>query len=187
MITFVTATYNEKKEANVFLNSLLLQDNPNWKCVVYADVPNEYIKNLISEINDDRITYHQNVIKTGFWGHKNRKYALQNLVQTDFVLQSSIQDYYLPVTVSNILNFSKTHDFIYFNCLHNGFGYGVLDTTPKICNIDWGCFAVRTEIAKSVDIHDTESRVTDGIFVENCMRYDKIRVTKINKILLIHN
>lgn len=187
MITFITAAYNEKKEADVFLNSLIVQDNPNWKCIVYADMPNEYIKKLISDINDVRITYYENEHKTGFWGHKNRKYALQNLVKTEFVLQSSIQDYYLPVTVSNILNFSKTHDFIYFNCLHNGFGYEILDTKPKICNIDWGCFAVRTEIAKSIDIHDTESRVTDGIFVENCMRYDKIRVTKINKILLIHN
>lgn len=187
MITFITTAYNEKKEANVFLNSLLLQDNPNWKCVVYADVPNEYIKNLILDINDNRIIYYQNDLKTGFWGHKNRQFALQNLVDTDFVLQSSIQDYYLPITVSSILQHSKTHDFIYFDCIHNGFGYNVLSTSPKVCHIDWGCFAVRTDIAKKIDITNTESRVTDGIFVENCMKLSSIKVLKINKILLIHN
>lgn len=187
MITFVATAYEEKKEANVFLNSLLLQDNPNWKCIVYADKPNEYVENVVKDINDDRVTYHQNEVKTGFWGHKNRKFALQNLVNTDFILQASIQDYYLPITVSSILNFNQTHDLIYFNCLHNGFGYGVLNAAPKIFNIDWGCFAVRTSIAKSVDIHDTESRITDGIFAENCMKHPSIRVVKINKILLIHN
>lgn len=187
MLTFITTAYNEKNEANIFLNSLLLQDNPNWKCIVYADVPNEYVKNLITEINDNRIVYHENEIKTGFWGHKNRKFALQNLTNTEFVLQSSIQDYYLPITVSSVLKLKDTHDFIYFDCIHNGFGYNVLNTKPKICNIDWGCFAVRTNIAKQIDIHDTESRVTDGIFVENCMRYNGLRVAKLNKILLIHN
>lgn len=187
MITFVATAYEEKKEANVFLNSLLVQDNPDWECIVYADKPNQYVENLIKEINDNRITYQQNQEKTGFWGHKNRRFALHNLVNTEFILQASIQDYYLPITVSNIVQYSKTHDFIYFDCLHNGFGYDKLDVYPKICHIDWGCFAVRTIIAKEIDIHNTESRVTDGIFAENCMKHRGIRVAKLNKTLLIHN
>lgn len=187
MVSFIAAAYKEKLEANVFLNSLLLQQNPNWECIVYCDEPNIEIKNIINRINDNRIFYYENETAKGYWGHDNRKYALENLVKGEFVVQASIQDYYLPITVTMIDNFSKNNDFIYFDCLHNGFSYNVLITQPQSCRIDWGSFAVRTEIAKKVGIQDTHSRLADGIFVEDIFKLPYLRYTKINKILNVHN
>lgn len=187
MLSIVATAYKEKLEANVFLNSLLLQNNPNWECIVYADEPNEYIKNLVTSINDGRITYFENKKAKGFWGHDNRKYALENLVKGDFVLQASIQDYYIPVAVELIIQHMNDFDFVFFDCIHNGFGYEILHSQPRVCGIDWSSFVIKTDIAKKIGINDTQLGVTDGLFVERIMRYPNLKWYKINKILTIHN
>ena len=187
MITFVATAYKETIESQVFLSSLILQTNPNWNCIVYCDEPNKYIKNIIENYNDERIRYYENIESKGWWGHENRKFALENLVDGDFIIQTSIQDYYVPKTVEIIESLSKSYDFIYFNCLHNGFNYEILYSEPKICRIDWGSFAVKTEIAKKVGISEPKSRITDGIFVEEIFKSQNIKFLKVNKILTIHN
>lgn len=187
MITFVSTAYKEKKEANIFLNSLLLQTNENWKCIICCDGKNEYIENIVKNINDERIKIHLENKPNGFWGHKNRKFALENLVDTDFIIQTSIQDYYCPITVSSILDLSNSFDFIYFNCIHNHQNYRVLNSLIRANSIDWGSFAVRTEIAKKVGIFDIESGCCDGIFAERCGVYPNIRIFKLDKVLTVHN
>ena len=49
MVTFIATAYNETLEANTFINSLLLQTDKRWKCIVFADGGNAYIKDMISE------------------------------------------------------------------------------------------------------------------------------------------
>jgi hypothetical protein len=187
MVTFIAAAYKETTESFVFLSCLLSQTNPNWKCVVYCDAPNEYIKNVINHFNDSRITYYENQTSTGYWGHFNREYALQNLIDTEFVIQTSIQDYYLPITVDEILRHNNAFDFIYFNCVHNHIGNVQLDTKPYVNHIDWGCFAIKTEIAKKNGIHNPTSPTCDGEFVESVFRNHNINWFKSNKILTVHN
>jgi hypothetical protein len=187
MITFVTTAYQETYDANQFISCLMLQTDPRWKCIIYCDEPNDYIKNVVNTFNDERITYVENNKSKGFWGHHNRQYALDQLVKTDFVIQTSIQDYYIPTTVAEILTYKDTHDFIFFNLMHHSFEYSVLNTRIEVCYIDWGSFAVRTSLAKQNRINNPESKVCDGLFAEECSRIKDIRVFKINKTLTIHN
>ena len=185
MITFIATAYREKNEVNMFVNSLLLQTNPNWKLIIYCDEYNEYIINYIYEINDNRIYLKYNENTICYWGHFNRIDAL-NYVETDFVIQTSIQDYYIPNTIkylSNLFNF----DFVYFNALHHNFNYDILNTELKRCRIDWGCFMVRTNIAKEVGIKNPKSSICDGLYVEDLINYNNIKIHKFNKILTIHN
>lgn len=187
MITFVATAYKETKEAYMFLSSLLLQTNPNWKCIVYSDEPNDYVKNVINHFNDDRITYYENEVAKKFWGHHNRKFALETLVDTDFVIQASIQDYYIPITVSLILDVANDFDFILYNCIHNQFGYNILDSSMKAGRIDWSSFATRTSIAKQIGIPKPEATMADGLFVEDLKRIKNLRKCKINRVLVVHN
>lgn len=187
MITFVAAAYRETIESKVFLNSLLVQTNPNWKCIVYCDEPNEYIKNVINDLNDERISYYENQVATGHWGHVNREFALQNLVDTEFVIQTSIQDYYMPIAVDEIMKRTDNHDFIYYNCILNHHNYTLLDTSPRSNFIDWGCFAIRTSIAKRNGIGALTSPTCDGDFVESIFRNQNIRWYKSPKTLTVHN
>lgn len=186
MITFITTAYKETIDIHLFVSSLLLQKDNRWKCIIYCDEKNDYIENVMKTFNSDKFTILYNETSTGFWGHYNRKKTL-NLVDTEFVIQTSVQDYYLPNTVSELMKLSSNYDFISFNCLHNHFGYRVLDTKPIQNHIDWGSFMVRTYIAKTVGINNPESSVCDGLFVEECMKFPGIRSNKVNKVLTVHN
>lgn len=186
MITFIITSHRETNESHVFISSLLLQTNSNWKCIIFNDGKNDFIKKVINQYNDDRISYYESDTPKGFWGHYNRKSAL-NLVQTEFLIQTSIQDYYIPTAVDEILNVTKNNDLILFNCIHNHFNYSVLSCSPRIGRVDWGSHAIRSEIAKKVGIRLPESSLSDGHFVLDCMSYPGIRYHKIEKILTVHN
>lgn len=186
MVTFITTSYDETNDSYMFISSLLLQTNKNWKCIIYNDGKNDFIKKVIEHFDDDRIKYYVSENVSGFWGHYNRKEAL-NLVDTEFIIQTSIQDYYIPTAVDEILNVSKNSDIILFNCLHNHFNYNVLSCTPQIGRVDWGSHAIRTDIAKKVGIRLPESSTSDGHFVVDCMSYPGIRYHKIEKVLTVHN
>jgi hypothetical protein len=186
MITFIATSHKEKNEAHMFISSLLLQTNPNWKCIIYNDGQNDFIRNVVNKYNDSRISYYESENVTGFWGHHNRKKAL-DLVNTDFLIQTSIQDYYIPTAVDDILSQTNNNDLILFNCLHNHFKYSVLYCEPMVGKVDWGSHAIRTSIAKEVGIRFPESSTSDGIFVVDCMSHIGLRYCKIEKILTVHN
>jgi hypothetical protein len=185
MITFIATAYKETTESIIFINSLLLQTNSDWKLVIYCDEYNEYINNYVKYLNDSRIKIMVNDQSKGYWGHYNRIEAL-NHVDTEFVLQTSIQDYYIPTTVQEVFNY-RFYDFIYFNLIHNKFNYNVLNTELVRCKIDWGSFIVKTKIAKEVGIKYPQSPHCDGIYVEDLIKYNNIKIIKINKILTVHN
>jgi hypothetical protein len=186
MITFLATAYKETVDSYQFISSLMLQKNPNWKCIIHCDEKNEYIEECVKFFNSDKITIINNETPTSFWGHYNRKKTLE-LIDTEFVIQTSIQDYYTPNTVSELMSNLIDCDMVMFNCIHNHFNYKVLDSIPIKCRIDWGSFVLRTDIAKKVGINQPESQYCDGIFVEECMKYPNIRTKKINKILTVHN
>jgi hypothetical protein len=187
MITFVATAHQEKYESYQFLTSLILQKDTRWKCIVYCDGKNEFIEGVVNLFNDDRITLVSSEHPKGFWGHYNRKDALDNLVDTEFVIQTSIQDYYTPNTVGEILKLSNLYDFIRYSAIHNHIDYNVLEGYPGQSQIDWGMFAVRTTIAKEVGINYVEHPHCDGLFAGECMMVNNIRTCKIDKILTIHN
>jgi hypothetical protein len=187
MITFVATAYKETIEAYQFISSLILQTDNRWKCIIYCDGKNEFIESAVKFFNDERISiFHTNEPK-GFWGHYNRKYALENLVDTEFVTQTSIQDYYTPNAVSEMLKLTNEYDFIMFNSIHNHLSYEILNVEPRKARIDWGMFTIRTSLAKQNNINNVENSLCDGIFVEECFKNHKLKSTKIHKILTIHN
>jgi hypothetical protein len=131
MITFIATSYNETYDVYMFISSLKLQRNSNWKCIIYNDGPNDFIKNVVHEFNDDRISYYESPKPMGSWGHYSRQSAL-NYVDTEFLIQTSIQDYYIPTSVDEILNAGRLSDLILFDCLHNHLNYNILHSLPKI-------------------------------------------------------
>lgn len=185
MLTFIATAYKETNEVIIFVNSLLLQTNSNWKLIIYCDEPNNFIENYINSLNDNRIKLFKNDVAKGYWGHYNRIEAL-NIVDTEFVIQTSVQDYYIPTTVQELINFSS-FDLVYYNAIHNHLNYTVLDSELVRCKIDWGSFMIRTRIGKEVGIKYPQSSICDGIYVEDLIKYNKIRIYKINKILTVHN
>ena len=187
MITFIATAHKETIDAYMFLSSLLLQTDDDWKCIIACDGKNDYIVKAIDFFNDDRISIVEFNPPNGYWGHHNRKHILENYVVTPFVLQTSIQDYFTPNAVSDLNKLIHDFDFIYYDSLHNHFSHNIFTPELRPGGIDWGNFVIRTDIAKTIKIDSLESGMCDGIFVEKCTKYPNLRIHKLNKILTIHN
>lgn len=185
MITFIAPTYNEKIEPYLFISSLLIQKNSNWKAIIYSNGINKHCASVVKHFNDSRISYIESETNTGFWGCYNRIDALNNHVNTDFVCQTSIQDYFTPNAVDEILNHID-NDLIYWDSIHNHFNWDILKSELKPNRIDWGNFAIKTEIAKKVGINQPEYSGADFIFVNDCLPL-VTKIVKLNKILTSHN
>lgn len=171
------------------LVSLLCQTNPNWKAIVYHNGSpiNTIGYKLAGEIEslDPRISYRESKTNTGAYGCYNRIQALQE-VDTDYVIQSSIQDYYVPWAVESIL--SSKASLIYFNSINHLLGPQILDCELKIGHVDWGNVAVKTPIAKAAGIPQPEEYAADWHTFEKILADNPyMTIEKIPQVLTIHN
>lgn len=187
MITFVATMFNEMDFAKMFISALLCQTNPNWKCIIYHNGPNYNLSEL-NFLLDSRFEILQSETNTGMWGTLNRQEAISNRVNTNYIIQTSIQDYWMPNAVEEILKHSGV-DFIYWNSINHLFTYSnILNCEPIPGFIDWGNFAIKTPIAKVVGIKRPREFTADGLFVKDCLSSGLINSKiKIPQILTIHN
>lgn len=188
IVTFVGISYKEVDEIYMFIGMLRCMKNPRWKAIIYHDGPNEWMKGIVEGFNDNRITYIENDINKGAWGCYNRIEALK-LIDTEYVVQTTIQEYYVPVFVDIVEEIKKKdYDFAHWPVVHHQFQYEILDSEPRCTKIDWSNFVMKTHIARKVGIKHPTAFVQDGMFVEDVMRSNLVRkMVKINKILNIKN
>jgi hypothetical protein len=187
MVTFLATAYGEKYDAHMFVGALLCQTNPSWKLIVYHDGPNPSMQRIVASFGDSRITYKESPARVGSWGAPNRIDALHTMVDTEYVVQSSVQDYWCPTIVEEIAS-QRPADFIYWNSVHYSRDYTLLEVEPKVGSIDWGNFAIKTELARKIGINNPESYTADGEFVLDAMRSPYVHTkAKIAKILTIKN
>jgi hypothetical protein len=109
---------------------------------------------------------------------------------------TNCDNYYVPIWVSEINNLiNQDKDFIYWDCVHDHknsnsdrtCGYGLLNSQLKLCWIDMGCVAVKSNIATKVGF-PFKDFAADWEFFKACLKHispDKIQ--KISKILFVHN
>ena len=185
LVTFVVISFLEEWEPYMFMGMLKCIKNPRWKCIIWHDDFNPKIKAIIESFNEPRVTFVETPNR-GSWGAYNRIDALK-MVDTDFVIQTTIQEYYTPNIVDE-LEKQKTNDLIYWAVVHHSFDYAVLDSTPVRGQIDWSNFALRSHIARKVGINHPDSYIADGLFIEDVMKSGLVkRAYKIKKILNIKN
>lgn len=196
-VTFVAPMFKEYNSFYMFVSALMCQTNDNWKCIVYHNGPIEEY-NFEDDFDTwlscrdskfyDKIYIVKSETNTECWGAKNRNEALHRLVDTDFIVQTSIQDYWLPTAVEEILKW-KHMDFIYWNSMNHLISRTTpLDSRLQVGWIDWGNFAVKTSIAKQVGINHPEQFCGDGLFVQDLFNSGLIQTrAKISNVLTIHN
>ncbi len=188
MVTFIAPAFNEKIESYIFIGAMLCQQDVNWRAIIYHNGPNKWLRYFVESFADKRLVYRESLTNSGAWGTFNRIDAINNWVETEYVVQTSIQDYWFPIASRRILE-HQDMDFIYWNSINHLAGYeNMLDCRPEIDHIDWGNFAIRTEIARKVGINQPTEFTADGIFVTDCMNSGLVKNQyKINQVLTIHN
>jgi hypothetical protein len=186
IVTFVVISYKEEWDPYMFIGMLKCLKNPRWKAIIWHDGPNEQLEKIVNQFADERITYIQNEENQGSWGAHNRAKALE-MVDTDFVIQTTIQEYYLPTIIDEI-EANSLNDLIYWPCIHHSFNYGVVNAEPVRGQMDWSNFALKTHIARKVGINYPTSYIADGLFIEDVMKSGLVKKkVKLNKILNIKN
>ena len=187
MITFIAPAFNEDIKTIPFVGSMLAQKDPRWKAIIYHNGVNPEMRSWVSSLNDPRLTYRESDTNTGYWGCFNRIDALSK-VDTEYVVQTSIQDYFTNNAVGDILQSEDFPDIIYWNSIHHYFEMNELVSELEPARVDWGNFAIRTSIAKQVGINHPTEFMADWLFVKDCLDSGLIHQRgKINKILTVHN
>ncbi len=185
-ITFILPSFNELYDAHVSLGSLLCQTNQNWRAIVINNGANDRLREYVAtHFQDERIRYIETPTNTGT-DNTSRAYAYNELIETELVVSSSIQDYYFPQTVDEILKVAHGYDFIYWNSInHLYLDNHILYADPEINKIDWGNFCIRKELAQRV-LFDISKYPPDGNYVLDLKRANA-KMVKIDKVLTIHN
>ncbi len=186
VVCFIAISYQETNEIYMFIGALLCMKNPLWKCIVYHDGPNPWMKQVVEGFNDSRITYIENEVNTGSWGCYNRIKALE-MVDTDYIVNCTIQEYFAPILVDCIAN-NQDADIIMWDMPHHQFNYEILKARLIARQIDWSSYAIRTEIAKAVPIRFPTSFIADGLYIEDIVRSGLLKkAIKIDTVLCVKN
>lgn len=183
----IFATYYQQLDScQTLIQSLLNQTFKDWELHIHSNGDNS-IKQL--EICDSRIN--TKITKpTEYWGCYNRESFRTSLPLGSYIINTSVEDYYAPITLEEINK--HTEELIYWDFSHHHFNYETsrTESKPSICNIDWGNFAVKTDIALNVPIQDCKSYTADGEWVEavkNKIIEQGGGIKKIPKVLFVKN
>jgi hypothetical protein len=178
MIKIFATYYKQEKELNVLLSALAVQSNQNFELTVCSNGDH-----TLPEGNYERIVTEEN---TGFWGCLNRKNFIASLDDEDYVINTSVEDYYTPNMIAEVEECIKSgFEFIFWDVVHHHYKYTYLRSMPMKNYIDWGNFCVKAKYIKQVEINH-ESFFADGETVEAIMELNP-KAGKINKVLMVKN
>ena len=192
-LDIIATTDCEPYMLRCFINSIKAQTNKNYRLVLVSDDNNSELQNSL-EIEgylSSNVILHQSNVANGKYGHASRRYALNNLIESEYVMLTSGANYYAPTMVDDVLK--RNEDFIYFSCIHshllphigNTDHYGILDSQLREAHIDMGCAAIRSSIAVSVGFNsDTFS--ADWCYFNEILNSGS-STYKVNRLLMIRN
>lgn len=190
LITLVAPACGELKHNCPFVESMLAQRDPNWKAIIFHNGPNPEMKEWVESYKDNRLVYEESELNTGMWGTQNRQTALTYMVDTPYVIQTSVQDYWLQNAMAELNNViaASQPDMITWQAINHLFRYGILTGEVAFGHCDWGQFCTKTEYAKKVGIQKMDQFTSDWHTIQGLVQSGLIKnAQKLDRILTIHN
>ena len=190
MIEFVIPTYKSVNNLILILQSLIVQNNENWKASVVIDGNTDVFDDIKDFYkNENRIQFTNIPGPSNDLGHTPRNYGLQHTTE-EWVVMTGDDNYYIPTFVDEILKIIDTETaFVYCDMIHNGYGYKLFNCHHSSHNIDIGNMIMKSEYAKQLEL-DRTILDADGVFCNayiNKFCLDESQIKKINSILYVHN
>lgn len=191
-IQFIIPTYNRTELLFTIVCSILSQTNPNWTIHIVGDnIPQtnlDRLKSFLNVINDDRIKFTNLPERYNDWGHTPRNYGMEHST-SEWTIMTGEDNYYCPEFVNEMLKVSDGSHFVYCDMVHNWVNkeYVGINTALQFGRIDIGCFMVRTDKGNKIKLK-TKEEWADWYYVEEFIKkYPNAKVTKVNKIMYVHN
>lgn len=192
LVEFIAVAHNEYEWNTPFFNAMLAQTDSNWKATVWHNGYNMYMRSWVELLKDDRLIYRQSSVDSGNWGCANRQTAIDEC-KTEYIIQSSVQDYWLPQAVEyiNKILTEQQPDILLWDSINHVVGPCLkLDGQLAWSKCDWGQFALRTSIAKQVGIKRGDVYCGDWAFVQDVLSsglVDMNKIIKLPAIITCHN
>lgn len=199
-ITIVVVAYQRYLSLPIIIHSFLTQSEPHWKMVILHDGPDTEHQAIVQPFLNKypNISYHQSKQRFNDWGHSLRQWAIDEFVDTPWMLLTNDDNYYVPTFLDechSVITNEKTVDFVIVDCLMNiptknsirNNCYQQQFSLPRLNQIDIGSFIIKSEIIKNVGFN-SKSFNADGILVEDMLKnYPELSLYKINQALFVHN
>jgi len=187
LLTIVATAHGEPETNRAFINSMLNQkEQDGWNAVIVNNGDNQEYWSLAQKLEQPFEVYCSEE-DTGCWGTHNRESELF-LCTTPYILQTSVQDVYLPNAMTHILQALRGNpDIVTFPALNHLFDYDLVPGNLAWSQIDWGQAVIKTEIAKQGKWF-YERPCGDWYYFESLMKQGLLQKrVHIPKILTIHN
>ena len=194
MVDIVAVTYGQNEILKCFINSIKSQTNDNWRLIIIHDGPNPNLKEELTiqgYLSPDKVIFIEHPERTSHYGHFLRKWALENIVNNEYVLLTNGDNYYTPNMINEVTK--RTEDLIYFDLVHshNNFNnsnkstYGYMNSKLINSNVDMGNVIIKTKLAKKVGFNSVEFSADWDYF--NGVLELSPTIYKIEKVLFVHN
>lgn len=202
-IHIIAVSYQKINQLKVFVQSILNQTNSNWLLTVIHDGENSEFTEVMNEykkISPDKIEFFCTDKRYNDYGHSLRQIGLQSDLNSDYVLITNADNYYIPKAVeflNYVIDSTQDPDVIIYDMVHshntpggrNQPAYSFFETQYKRNSIDIGAAIVKTELAKSAGFRD-KSFSGDATYFEDIVKAkspEKLRTYKMPIILFVHN
>ena len=194
MIDIIAVTYGQNEILKCFINSIKAQTSNNWRLVIVHDGLNSTLRKDLEDngyLSSSSIVFIENPVRTENYGHLLRKWALENIIQNEYVLLTNGDNYYTPNMIEEVSK--RNEDLIYFDLVHshelgsnsNKSSYGHLNSQLVFAMVDIGNVVIKSEFAKKAGFNST-CFAADWDYINEVSRLSPT-VFKIDKILFVHN
>lgn len=194
MVSIVAVTYGQNSILKCFINSIKSQTNNNWELYIIHDGLNPELKKELQDehyLIKDKIVFIEHPTRTENYGHLLRKWALDNLKLSDYVLITNGDNYYTPNMIDEVLK--RNEDLIYFDLVHshktinnhNKQSYGFMNSQLKSSFVDIGNVVIKSNLAKKVGFNSIKF-AADWDYISEILQLNP-SIYKIDKILFVHN
>lgn len=191
-INIICVAYERPVRMRILIDCILTQTNPNWQLyIVYDGKAPRKIRKIMELYADDRILMVESEIRNQNYGHPNRKWMLDRLPSnTDFVLMTNDDNYYVPKFVEYMLNeCAPDVGMVYCDTVHSHASYDINYSELRENHIDMGAFIVRQDVAKEAGFNYICFNA-DGKYAVECAETCKkkgLKIVHINKAIFVHN
>lgn len=192
-VLFIVPIYHNYPQ---IISSLICQTIQDWELMLIHDGPGpDSLKSLIASFSDERIQYSEYPEHTGFWGHKIRQWALNEIrdrQDINYLVISNPDNYYVPQFLNYMLHGIKTkHTAVAAYCshiVHSYIAHAVMTCRVERGFIDCGSVLIKKNVACEIGWRDVSSHSADWVFFSDiASQYSTSNFVKVPGALFTHN
>ncbi len=185
-ITFIAPIYNYYP---VLIPSLLLQTHSDWRLILIHDGPNStQLAEQVEHFKDSRIDLYFTDKRYNDYGHSLRGIGLQRVSNTDYLVHTNADNYYVPKFCEYMLkSFLEGIVAVYCDMLHSHKEWGLLEAQPAFGKIDCGAVMFKVTAALETGWKSRRFEADWDMIAEVLRKYGINSFKHVNKPLFVHN